>query len=605
MVWLLLSTALAQDLFQFTVVGDTQTDGGENSVNWDVLTQLVEDMNTHDPAFGLFVGDLVGGTGSIAGTISQWEDFKSATAAFNGQIYAVPGNHDFYGGEGTQAAWAQTFDWLPQDNSPAGEEGITYWFDYGDTRFISVLTDSIWGYVPVTQQAWLDQVLADSADKEHVFVYTHHPVSFSAEYPTEGTGSDFWQSLVAHGVAGLFTGHWHRYQPSQLGAGGDTWEQIIGTGGGYIGFDPIRSYQQIWGYGLVTVDGARVTLEFYGDADSDGAYDDVLDSYVMVWDTEQPRGLIAQYLFGDDGLRETAPEPLGRGLDAVRIGDASLQTDPDRGTVPTFDGSGDGLEAGAIDDYVLSLNGDLTLSAWARFDALGSGTWDNALVCYGTGDYYTEDEQSNFSYWLSVRSDGTLVAFWEYSDGSNVTLTSTVPASVNLGEWHHFGLVRSSEAMNVTFFVDGAPLGDPVSFDRLPTSGGRGMLYIGMDAIDFNDGWVDGAIDDLCIYDTLLDPTEVAALAAGGPCVVEDTGPIDTGDTNTPSDTGTSTTDTGDSPTDTETDTPDTGTSPTDSTAPGDSGDVQLDGNCGCSPGAPLPAAWWLGLVPLAWRRRR
>ena len=41
------------------------------------------------------------------------------------------------------------------------------------------------------------------------------------------------------------------------------------------------------------------------------------------------------------------------------------------------------------------------------------------------------------------------------------------------------GLVRSSEAMNVTFFVDGAPLGDPVSFDRLPTSGGRGMLYFG------------------------------------------------------------------------------------------------------------------------------
>jgi hypothetical protein len=604
MLCLLLSTAFAQDAFQFTVVGDTQTDGGEDSVNWDVLTQLIDDMNTHDPAFGLFVGDLVGGASSVSETVSQWGDFKSATAAFSGQIYAVPGNHDFYGGVGTQAAWAETFPWLPQDNSPPGEEGITYWFDYGNTRFISVLTDSIWGYVPVTQQAWLDGVLADSADKEHVFVYTHHPVSFSDESPTEGSGGDFWQSLVANGVAGLFTGHWHRYQPSQLGAGGDTWEQIIGTGGGYIGYDPIRPYQQVWGYGLVTVDGARVTLEFYGDADSDGSYDDLLDSYVMVWDTAEPHGLIAQYLFGDDGLRDTAPEPLGRGIDAVRIGDAALVDDPDRGQVAGFDGNGDGLEAGAIDDYVLSLNGDLTLSAWARFDALGSGTWANAIVCYGTGDYYTEDEETNFSYWLSVQSNGTLLAFWEHTSGSNVSVTSTVPASVGDGGWHHYSLVRSAEAMTATFYVDGTALGAPVSFDRLPTSGGRGMLYMGMDAVPFDDGWVDGAVDDLCIYDTVLGPVEVAALAAGGPCEVTDTGTVDTGDSGGPTDTGTSTVDTGDSATTSETDDSGTGTSPTDSTVPGDSNESD-DTGCGCSPGAPLAAAWWLALVPLAWRRRR
>jgi hypothetical protein len=50
--------------FRFVVVGDTQTDGGETSVNWDVLTQLVQDMNSHDPDIGLFVGDLVGGSSS-------------------------------------------------------------------------------------------------------------------------------------------------------------------------------------------------------------------------------------------------------------------------------------------------------------------------------------------------------------------------------------------------------------------------------------------------------------------------------------------------------------------------------------------------------------
>jgi hypothetical protein len=34
------------------LVGDTRTDGAEISVNWDVLTQLVVDMNTHNPTFG-------------------------------------------------------------------------------------------------------------------------------------------------------------------------------------------------------------------------------------------------------------------------------------------------------------------------------------------------------------------------------------------------------------------------------------------------------------------------------------------------------------------------------------------------------------------------
>ena len=33
---------------------------------------------------------------------------------------------------------------------------------------------------------------------------------------------------MGHDVTALFTGHWHRYQPSRLGAGGDSWE----TGGG-------------------------------------------------------------------------------------------------------------------------------------------------------------------------------------------------------------------------------------------------------------------------------------------------------------------------------------------------------------------------------------
>lgn len=38
--------------FRFVVVGDTRTDGAETSVGWDVLTQLVVDMNTDNTTLG-------------------------------------------------------------------------------------------------------------------------------------------------------------------------------------------------------------------------------------------------------------------------------------------------------------------------------------------------------------------------------------------------------------------------------------------------------------------------------------------------------------------------------------------------------------------------
>ena len=45
----------------------------------------------------------------------------------------ILGNHDVYGGAGTFDAFAEEFDWLPTDDSPPGEEGVSYYFDYDKT----------------------------------------------------------------------------------------------------------------------------------------------------------------------------------------------------------------------------------------------------------------------------------------------------------------------------------------------------------------------------------------------------------------------------------------------------------------------------------------
>ena len=51
----------------------------------------------------------------------------------------------------------------------------------------------------------------------------------------------------------------------------------------------------------------------------------------------------------------------------------------------------------------MSLKDDLSISVWLRTDTLSSESWGNALACYATNDYYTEDEETN-AWWLSVEA---------------------------------------------------------------------------------------------------------------------------------------------------------------------------------------------------------
>ena len=518
-VVLSISGLASAEPLRFVVVGDTQTDGGHVSVNWDVLPLMVEDMNAHDPVLGLFVGDLVGGTGSVAGTVDQWEDFKLATGGFVGDLYVIPGNHDVYGGAGTFDAFASTFDWLPTHDSPAGEEGVSYYVDVGNVRFVGIASDQEVSNPYAVSAAgldWLDRVLGES-EAEHTFVYTHHPITFSDEDNMGGTAGQFWQTLLAHDVVGMFSGHWHRYQPSQPGAGGDTWETIIGTGGGYQPFSPIRPYQQMFGFLLVEVDGSEVTGIFYADADGDGFYDDEMDRFTMASSLPPREGVLAEYTFDDGTAADTAP--LGRAIHGTLVGDATVVAGGVSGAAVQLDGAGDHVEAGAIDDYVLSINGDLTLSAWVKWDAFGSGTWADTILCYATNDYYTEDEETNYSYWLSLDGGRHLRGFWEYENGWNVNTVSTVEAPVSLGTWHHVAMVRDVTASAVRFYLDGEQLGDPVSFDRAPTGGGRGMLYLGSDTVDVLGGSeLAGAIDEVCVFNTALDADAVGALHGLAPC---------------------------------------------------------------------------------------
>jgi hypothetical protein len=505
--------------FRFVVVGDTQDDGTTGGgINDNMWPQMANDMNALSPSFALFCGDLISGSGTMSTTLAQWQDWDTATAGLVCPRFMTPGNHDMYSGSGSFSAWASQFPWLPTSNSPTGEEGCTYWFDVGNTRIISIATDfETGGGAP--NQAWLDGVLAQSGNMENIFVFTHRPVMFNQTEPCGNTAGPFWQSLVQNDVTGFFSGHWHRYQPDRLGNGGGTWETVIGTGGGWQGFDPIRPYQQIPGFLLVEVDGLDVTGTFFADSDGDGNFDDPVDSYTMRSSTPLPVGLVAEYTFDENDASDTAPAPLGKGIDGALLDGATVGSGLSGPGGLHLDGAEDCVEAGAIGDYNMSIKGDLTLSVFGEFNSLASGDWDNPLLSYGTGDWYGDEEESNFSWWLSLQSDGTLLGFWEYETGLNVTVFSTVPGPVAAGETHHYAMTRDAAAMEARFFVDGVQLGDAVSFSRLPTGGGRGMAYIGADAIAWQGSeseW-DGILDDVRIHNRVLSNTEIAQMAKPRP----------------------------------------------------------------------------------------
>lgn len=517
--------------FRFGVVGDTQ--------GLQFVEKLITDMNAHDPALVVFPGDLVS-----TGSVSSWTQWNNLTDHFIGGAnmrLMVPGNHDLPVGGDLQ--WQQTFEWLPDSQAIEGVKGIDkmdYYFDHGNTRFVSVTTDSQAhgaGGQPAALN-WLEKLLNDptTQSKDHVFVYSHHPITFNNYDRTGGTAGQWWQTMGESGVVdGVFVGHWHQYQPSQPHPHHHTWELIAGTGNtGFSG----HPWQNKVGYTIVEVDGPRAVARFYSDADGDGDYDDLFDTFVMSDPAAPPTGVVAYYGFHDSSQNiDAAPAPLGKNNTGQYVGNAITVPGPIHGPALSLDGQGDYAHGGAIGDYNLAVLRDLTISIRANFDQLGSGDSANTLVSYSADvvGYTDREEAVNQPYNLRIRDDGHLEFFWEHNNNVKKAFTSTRPAGVDAGDWHEYRVTRNATNGEVRFYVDGKQLGDALSFDpqtELPTGGAQGYLRIG---INYNRdhasklvGAFDGLVDELVIWNEVntaaFDPPELPCSILGdlnGDCRID------------------------------------------------------------------------------------
>jgi len=170
-----------------------------------------------------------------------------------------------------------------------------------------------------------------------------------------------------------------------------------------------------------------------------------------------------------------------------------------------FDGSGARVEMNASAD----LQDAASVSAWAAYDSLGSGTGNNMLVSCGGP---SESSADNYQYTLNIENDRRLHMYWEYDSGQDYDfMYSSISAPVSSGTWHHYVSVRDSASQNVRFYVDGDPLGSVVDYSTSPSGGAAAETWLGAAQSGPATWNLDGRIDEVRFSRQQLSPEWIQA----------------------------------------------------------------------------------------------
>ena len=476
--------------WKFGVMADTQwrtglNAGGEpGSCAVSVINALNQQFIHHDVKFAIQVGDLADKE-VVDGVRTLPTRAQAAQSLYNAGIGFFPlrGNHEASAtaanelplifpqtkGYGPNVHAAKNFQSpiLPATaTDPAGSrlDGLSYAFDYDNVRCVMLdqftRTDgtSFNGSSNnnmVDQVSWVNSVLESKPSDSHAFVFSHKnligqnhkDVLFGSSLTSNATARDeFISSLSANGVRFQLGGHDHMHHRSivKTASGNASVGQIICASNSYKFYIPKAGddgretplQQELFsiGYYIFTVDGPRVTVDFYSasHASEYGDFDLVLppgsfvfhlresfgyslngkqfeighgESYTMVQDAFE--GTAAAILSGTNGNGETdyLARPLTKtvntGWSAAREEDhaaskvlrlwgmadnLSLWENPSQG----IDLTGylpSGPESKKCDDYVLSMSYEesrvrglhLGNGGWRLATKSADGRWVNAV----------------------------------------------------------------------------------------------------------------------------------------------------------------------------------------------------------------------------------
>lgn len=217
--------------FQFAVIGDNR-DGRK------IYLQLLETLNTVQPAFVINGGDLVS-----TGEQTEYTQFLSDSARLNMPYYTALGNHDI-GGNGRS-----TYNRLIAPNF--------YDIIWGNSHIL--ILDNADGNVDADQLAWLEDKLKTRVTK-HVFLVMHKPPfdprpGKAHTVNTRALGDKLIELAAKYQVTAVFSSHIHiLYQGTRLGI------PYYITGGAGAPLYAEHSAGGLYHFIHVKVDGDRVDI---------------------------------------------------------------------------------------------------------------------------------------------------------------------------------------------------------------------------------------------------------------------------------------------------------------------------------------------------------
>ena len=170
---------------------------------------------------------------------------------------------------------------------------------------------------------------------------------------------------------------------------------------------------------------------------------------------------------------------------------------------------GQGLEFDGVNDYVdagtnniLNFTGDFSISAWYKVDAI-----TDAHILVGRANAGFSLSAGNAGYYLLTRNVSGQNWIYFQSAGTTAVSNAVFSTGIVTGQWRHVVGVRSGNLH--TLYVDGIP--QATDEDAFGDSSAPGAtLFISKSFL--NEFYVDGAIDDVRIYNRALSPDEIRRL---------------------------------------------------------------------------------------------
>ena len=186
--------------FRFVQISDTQPPLDQPG-QWDKIAKLVETVNSLEPAFVLFPGDI-----THSGTDEESERIKQQLSSIKAPVHYVPGNHDTIW-PANPSEEAMSAAELREKRLPGVRQyfGPERWsFEHGDFQFVGFDSTDNWPDLTGELKQWLVKTF-DASEKPYKFVVTHYDHGWAKNQALD-------HILTSVGAVGYMHGHNHAVQ---------------------------------------------------------------------------------------------------------------------------------------------------------------------------------------------------------------------------------------------------------------------------------------------------------------------------------------------------------------------------------------------------------